>query len=520
MTFAGPHAVGVVLLFARRVERGVIEMRNRDLATRELLHGVQAPSAAKDVERIQHKGPLRVTGARDDVDRRFDRVKLLDKAEEFHGRQSTDAGSEFQEFAVATGSLGWIRPAGWRARNDERRLQFGGEMEPASGVFQNLRPNLLRGLHPVSEVDEGGHGQGMILQGLLDLPDGAAGCQVGVEISVPQFNGSEPGTARGLDLPENRRAANGAGIETVTQEGHPATITSESRRPPPLPPLSNLETGPNLNEVASTARPRLDSPHPTGPICFRMAQPLSVLVTGSSGRIGRAVVAELIRRGHSVRGFDRAPAPDSVDFIQGDLADREAIDRAMRGVERLVHLAATPDDADFLSLLLPNNIIGGYHVMESARAAGVQRIVLASSGQVNWWQQQRGPLPVRPDDLPSPRSWYAATKMFMEAIGRGFSEMYGISVIIARLGWCPRTRAHLEELAATDFGRDVYFSPRDAGRFFACAVEAPLDLRHAVVNAASLPSGSPRFDMASAETLLGYRPMDRWPEGCEGIVDD
>jgi len=116
-----------------------------------------------------------------------------------------------------------------------------------------------------------------------------------------------------------------------------------------------------------------------------MSAPL-VLVTGSSGRIGRAVVAELLERGHQVRGFDRIASPTVPDSVVGSVTDRAAVDQAMTGVTTLIHLAATPDDADFLSELLPNNIAGLYHVMESAQLAHVGRIILASSGQVNWWQ--------------------------------------------------------------------------------------------------------------------------------------
>jgi nucleoside-diphosphate-sugar epimerase len=87
-----------------------------------------------------------------------------------------------------------------------------------------------------------------------------------------------------------------------------------------------------------------------------------------------------------------------------------------------VHLAATRDDDEFLTRLLPNNIVGLYNVLESARAANVKRIVLASSGQVNWWQQQNGPFPVSEDEPVTPKYWYAATKMFMESIAHGFLE--------------------------------------------------------------------------------------------------
>jgi nucleoside-diphosphate-sugar epimerase len=246
-----------------------------------------------------------------------------------------------------------------------------------------------------------------------------------------------------------------------------------------------------------------------------MTAPIQVLVTGSAGRIGRAVVAELQRRDHAVRGFDRVATPSLRDSVLGDLTDRAAIERAMQGVDCLVHLAATPDDDDVLERLVPNNIIGLFQVMEAARLAGVKRMVLASSGQVNWWQQMRDEVPIRVADPPSPKYWYAATKMFLEAIGRGFAETHGISVIVARLGWCPRTPAQVAEIAAAEWARDIYLSPDDAGRFFACAVEAPASVRHAVVYAASRPLHRERFDMSDAASLLGYHPQDCWPQGIE-----
>jgi hypothetical protein len=200
------------------------------------------------------------------------------------------------------------------------------------------------------------------------------------------------------------------------------------------------------------------------------------------------------------------------------MPQRPTIERAMRGVECVIHLAATPDDADFLTELLPNNLAGLYHVMEAAREAGARRLILASSGQVNWWQQKNGPWPVGLNDPPSPKYWYAATKMFMEAIGRGFAEMHGMSVIVGRLGWCPRTREQVAEIAASEWSQDVYFSPADTGRFFACATEAPESVRFAIVYAASRPVHGTRFDMTSAKELLGYDPQEQWPQGIEVVL--
>lgn len=239
-----------------------------------------------------------------------------------------------------------------------------------------------------------------------------------------------------------------------------------------------------------------------------------VLVTGSSGRLGRAAVLELQRRGHRVRGFDLTPTPGLEDCVVASLLDRAALERAMAGVTSVIHLAATPDDDEFLERLLPNNLVGLYHTLEIARLSGVRRLVLASSGQVNWWQQMHGDFPIRPNDPLSPKAWYAATKAFMEAIGRTFVEMHGMSVIIARLGWCPRTPEQVAEIEASEHFQDIYLSPRDAGLFFACSIEAPETLRHAVVYATSKPRVRERFDLSSARTQIGYTPNDSWPTGC------
>jgi nucleoside-diphosphate-sugar epimerase len=216
-----------------------------------------------------------------------------------------------------------------------------------------------------------------------------------------------------------------------------------------------------------------------------------------------------------VRAFDVAHAGGTDDVVVGNIADPEAVRRAVQGVDVLIHLAATPDDDDFLEKLLPNNIVGAYHVLEEARLAGVRKMVLASSGQVVWWQRFTGPLPVKADSPPSPRGWYAATKLFQEAAGRAFAEQYGITVIAVRLGWCPRDRAQVEELDRTEWGPDVYLSPADAGRFFACAVEAPADLHFQVVYAMSRPARRVIYDPRPARELLGYEPRDTWPEGVE-----
>jgi len=246
-----------------------------------------------------------------------------------------------------------------------------------------------------------------------------------------------------------------------------------------------------------------------------MHKPGLILVTGSSGRIGRAVVAELQRQAMPVRGFDRVPTPGLRDMVVGDLLDVGSVEKATAGARALIHLAATPDDDDFIRELVPNNVIGVYHVFEAARNAGVQRLVLASSGQVVWYERFRGPYPIRVETPPTPRYWYAACKLFLEGAGRAYAEAHGMSVIAARLGWCPRTAEQKKDIAANDWAQDVYLSPGDAGRFFAAAAQAPADIRFAVVYATSRPRRSSCYDLEPARAL-GYEPRDTWPEGLGG----
>ena len=122
-----------------------------------------------------------------------------------------------------------------------------------------------------------------------------------------------------------------------------------------------------------------------------MARAHAVLVTGSAGRIGRAVSAELVARGHRVRGFDRVPSPALREAVVGDVASPDDLDRALAGMDTAVHLAATPDEADFMTLLLPNNVVGLYRMLEAARHARLGRVILISSGQL--YRGHDGPLP-------------------------------------------------------------------------------------------------------------------------------
>lgn len=236
-----------------------------------------------------------------------------------------------------------------------------------------------------------------------------------------------------------------------------------------------------------------------------------VLVTGAAGWIGLAVCPELVRRGHQVRGFDRLPAPDLEDMVIGDLSDADAVKDAVEGVDAIVHLGATADDADFLTDLLPNNYVGSYNIFEAAREAGVERVVAASSMQAIMgfpWTRQM----TRVEDGTSPINHYGVSKVFLESMAGMYVRTAGMSVIVGRIGWCPRGEEQRQVMLASVTARASYLSPRDAGRFFACAVEAR-DVEYAVLFATSRPPGPVALDIRPAREIIGYEPIHCFPEG-------
>lgn len=238
-----------------------------------------------------------------------------------------------------------------------------------------------------------------------------------------------------------------------------------------------------------------------------------VLVTGSSGAIGQAVCQELVAGGHQVRGFDRTSSPGPQDLVLGDIQDRKAVLQASAGVDRILHLAAVPDDADF-ELLEGPNVRGLFHVLDAARQQGVPRVILASSIQVvdGWWEAQRS----RPASVSeaSPTNHYALTKVWAEQMGEMYARCYGLEVLAARIGFMVRNAAEALRLRENE-QFDLYLSRADVARFCALAVEVPVIAgRGGFAVAYAVGKGGERsFDMSSARRWLGFEARDRWPEG-------
>jgi uronate dehydrogenase len=231
-----------------------------------------------------------------------------------------------------------------------------------------------------------------------------------------------------------------------------------------------------------------------------------VLVTGSAGAIGRPVVAELLRRGHEVRGFDLVPTPDLPDAVVGDLSDGAAVERATMGITAVVHLGAYPDPAPIETLAGPN-LFGVHHVLEAARKHAVRRVLLASTIQV-FGATDPGHLVT--SDVREPGNLYALTKLWAEEHGAMYARVHGMSIVAARIGWMVRNQREAALMHQHGWFH-AYLSREDVARFCAMTVEAE-QLPFSVMAVVG-PEGAARFDLEPARRLLGWEPRDAFPAG-------
>src|SRR5690606_36505716 len=155
--------------------------------------------------------------------------------------------------------------------------------------------------------------------------------------------------------------------------------------------------------------------------------PKRVLVTGSAGAVGNAVCQYLMARGHTVRGVDIRPTENVPDAIQGDLADKEVVYRAVEQMDTVIHLAAYVNNGDLVETLLRPNVISPFYICEAARDLGVTRLIMASSVQVIEGFG-RGERTIRTDEGVKPRKLYALTKAWGETMGAMYSAMSYIRV--------------------------------------------------------------------------------------------
>ncbi len=233
-----------------------------------------------------------------------------------------------------------------------------------------------------------------------------------------------------------------------------------------------------------------------------------IAVTGSSGLLGHAVVADLLESGYEVVGADRLPPrtehPDfrAVSWADADVADLAA---ALDGCDGLIHLAAIPapgnhpDEQVFI-----NNTSATFAALQAAALRDIRRVVIASSISAYGMAFAPGELralyvPVDENHPMRATDPYALSKEADEATARMFCRRYDMSVAALRFAWVASRAAQLDSAAVRGAaaGHDeirnlwAYVDDRDAAR--AC--------RLALETAAKAPYGFAALHVVAADAL-------------------
>ena len=165
------------------------------------------------------------------------------------------------------------------------------------------------------------------------------------------------------------------------------------------------------------------------------------LVTGGSGFIGSHLCRKLLGEGHGVRVLDnlssgkRANLSDvagDIDFHEADLRDEDAVQRAVKGVEYILHHAAVASVQTSVEEPLIEqqiNSVGTLNLLEAARQAGVRRVVFAASAAA-YGNDPR--VPKREDMRPTPESPYAISKLAGEYYCGVYDRLYGLETVCLR----------------------------------------------------------------------------------------
>ncbi|SMC26503.1 UDP-glucose 4-epimerase [Desulfacinum hydrothermale DSM 13146] len=181
----------------------------------------------------------------------------------------------------------------------------------------------------------------------------------------------------------------------------------------------------------------------------------TVLVTGATGFVGRALVSVLSSRGHVVRSAVRrcgSGAPNEVAVGDLQAPNRDSLKDALAGSDAVVHLAArvhvmSDSEDDPLAVYRAVNVVATESVARMAAEVGVERFVFLSSIKVNG-EGTPGGTAFTERDKPAPQDAYAVSKHEAERALHQVAQETGLQVVIVRppLVYGPGVRANFLRL--------------------------------------------------------------------------
>lgn len=164
---------------------------------------------------------------------------------------------------------------------------------------------------------------------------------------------------------------------------------------------------------------------------------MRILVTGGTGFLGGALVPLLAAEGHRLRLIGRSPAPEAealgAEVVRAPLQDREAVRRALQGVEAVYHLAGQVSfDPGDPAAMYDLHVQCTRTLLEDCVAAGVGRVVLASSsGTIGISREERVHTEEDPYPIAAVARWpYYLSKIFQEKVALRCFRDTGLPIVV------------------------------------------------------------------------------------------
>lgn len=284
-----------------------------------------------------------------------------------------------------------------------------------------------------------------------------------------------------------------------------------------------------------------------------------IIVTGGSGKVGRACVKDLMEHGYKVASIDMArpaglsnpPKPTDVNFTRADITDFGEVMAAFSGINGrvekpvtgIVHLGAIASPGESADhVIFEVNTVSTYNVFEAARRLGIRNIVWASSETVYGIPYPGGPLYVPVDEeIELPQWSYSLSKLMGEKMAEQFARWDAKAKIIGlRFSNVQEPQdyanfpAYQKDPRARHFNLWTYIDARDAAQAIRLSLESKLTGAHVfgIANSDSVMTRSndelldevfpgtkrkrplqPHESLISiekAERMLGYKPQYDW----------
>jgi nucleoside-diphosphate-sugar epimerase len=276
---------------------------------------------------------------------------------------------------------------------------------------------------------------------------------------------------------------------------------------------------------------------------------VKVVVTGSSGKAGRAVVADLLGRGHAVTGVDAAAPTEPLDsFLAADVTDFGQTIESLAGADAVVHLAAIPAPGlRSAQTTFRTNIVSTYNVFEAARVIGLSRVVWASSETIlglPFEREQPAYAPIDEEHPPFPESSYALSKLLGEELGRQQHRWTAVPHVALRFSNImephdyERFPTFWDDARLRRWNLWGYVDARDVAQSCRLALEAAVGAEHFIVAARDTVMNRPSRELMGevfpevrytptsgafdtllsidkARQLLGYEPRHSWRDHVE-----